>query len=83
MSSDRDKLDLINRIRNGEPYTVHEEAQIVEKALAQTPLPQIINSATFDYNPDGTLREAVIGEQKLKFMWNADGTLHKVNTYRR
>ena len=77
--SDRTKLDLINRIRNGEPLPViHEESPTPIQVAS---LPQLIESSIFEYNPDGTLKNAQIGNKNLKFVWNSNGTLHKINTY--
>ena len=77
--NDQNKLELINRIRNGEPLPIIYEESPAPVQVAS--LPQLIESSVFEYNPDGTLKNAQIGNKNLKFVWNSDGTLYKVNTY--
>jgi len=77
--NDQNKLELISRIRNGELLPIiHEESPAPVQVAS---LPQLIESSVFEYNPDGTLKNAQIGNKNLKFVWNSDGTLYKVNTY--
>ena len=77
MSSDSDKMSLLDRVRNGELPVVPDlpDSPATQPRVAEA---SVREKMDFSYNPDGTLSSIVWGSKVYSFVWNRNQTLSRI-----